>query len=335
MHYRGMSHGHRENSHPRTEADPLREGRAEGRVHDKKLPAGKKSAHQFRDVLFKVTDIGVEPPTLTEQAQALAQLNARLDELTGATQAKRPFYYRYLWSGASVVAAALLVVLGWSSGFLRSSYTSPKEQTLSYITANGQRATVTLPDGSVVTLNVGSQLELPAAFHRRERTVRLSGEAFFTVTHNTGAPFTVLAGPAVTRVLGTSFVVRHYTTDTVARVMVRDGKVAVGSTVLTAMQEAVATAHGVSGPQLSDLSRMSFTSGVLTLTDMRLPEAIVELNRWYNANIQIGDSTLFERGIGGTFASGSLDDLAANLEWTFNLRVVRTGRTLTLYAREL
>ena len=41
-------------------------------------------------------------------------------------------------------------------------------------------------------------------------TVRLIGAGLFTVSHHDGAPFTVIAGATVARVLGTSFVVRRY-----------------------------------------------------------------------------------------------------------------------------
>jgi ferric-dicitrate binding protein FerR (iron transport regulator) len=164
-------------------------------------------------------------------------------------------------------------------------------------------------------------------------TVRLTGEALFTVTHHDGAPLTVIAGPVTARVLGTDFLVRHYTSDTVATVAVRNGKVSVGQTILTAQQQLTMNAAGV--PRLQPVSAgvFGFTTGVLTLNVIPLPEAIVELDRWYDVDIRIGDAELATQGIGGRFTAGSLVDLTTILELTLPVRVVREGRVLTLYAK--
>jgi ferric-dicitrate binding protein FerR (iron transport regulator) len=190
-----------------------------------------------------------------------------------------------------------------------------------------------LPDGSRVILNVASRLEVPMDYERGNRTLRLHGEALFTVAHLSGAPFTVIAGPSVTRVLGTSFVVRRYTTDTAATVAVREGKVAVQSAVLGAAQQIVVSEHHVGQIKPADSAQFSFAMGVLTLDNVSLLKAIPELNRWYDAEIRLGDPVLANRRVVGGFTAGSLTDLSVILEHTFNVRVVREGRVLTLYPR--
>jgi ferric-dicitrate binding protein FerR (iron transport regulator) len=203
-----------------------------------------------------------------------------------------------------------------------------------YATGKGELATITLPDGSTIVLNVASRLQVPTNYAAGNRTVYLAGEALFTVSHRRGAPFTVIAGPSTTRVLGTSFLVRHYATDTAATVAVRDGKVAVQSTVLTGAQQVSVGAHGIGLIRPATAMQFSFASGMLMIDDMTLPAAIPELNRWYNADIRLGDSTLTTRKVFGSFKSGSLTDLSAILDMMFNVRVVRDGHTLTLYPRQ-
>jgi transmembrane sensor len=202
-----------------------------------------------------------------------------------------------------------------------------------YVTGNGQRAAITLPDGSLVTLDVASRLEVPTDYMAGNHTLRLTGEAFFTVRHHDGAPFTIATGQTSTRVLGTSFVVRHYDADTVTTVAVRDGKVSVGDVVVTARQLAEVQRSGVTTMRVAPPSLFSFATGILTLDDMPLQQAILELDRWYNADIRLGDPTLASRGISGTCEMGSLADLAAILELTLDVRVVQNGRILTLYPR--
>jgi transmembrane sensor len=234
---------------------------------------------------------------------------------------------------AVIAAVVALVVFGIAQFPRFQSRPLNSLATSSYATGNGERATITLADGSTVVLNVASQLQVPADFAAGNRTVRLQGEALFTVAHHRGAPFTVIAGPSTTRVLGTSFVVRHYSSDSVATVAVRNGKVAVQSNVLAANQQIEVDMHGPGHIQPANPDQFSFAFGMLTLDNVPLAQAIPELNRWYDADIRLGDSALATQRVIGGFKAGSLTDLAGILELTFNVRVVRDGQTLTLYPK--
>lgn len=235
----------------------------------------------------------------------------------------------YALAGATL--AVVTVVAGWHIGPRRGHRTN--QAVTAYVTGKGERADITLPDGSTVVLNVASRLEVPADYLTGDRTLRLHGEALFTVQHHSDTPLTIVSEGATTRVLGTSFIVRQYATDTVTTVAVRDGRVAVGPAVVAANQlvevrRGTIVAHGAATP-----AHFSFATGTLTLDGLRLPEAIAELDRWYDADIRVGDPALASQGIGGKFAAGSLADLAGNLELALNVRVVREGRVLTLYPR--
>ncbi len=73
----------------------------------------------------------------------------------------------------------------------------------------GGRYEVQLSDGSQVILNAGSSLKYPVSFNDTTRTVYLTGEAYFDVTHN-GSPFIIVSDDQNIRVLGTSFNVSAY-----------------------------------------------------------------------------------------------------------------------------
>ncbi len=233
------------------------------------------------------------------------------------------------------VMLAFFMVLGWQWYSQRGAGPFPDVASRSmYTTGNGERSTITLPDGSTVILSVASQLEVPSDYDRGNRVLRLTGEALFTVAHKHGAPFSVLAGTSVTRVLGTSFVVRHYPSDTAARVTVRDGKISVQSSVLMAGQQVTVGRMGVSPVRLVDVTQLPIVSGMLTFDDVPLVAAIPELNRWYNVEIKLADSALEQRRILGDFPPGSQTDLADILATAFRVQVVREGRTLTLSTRK-
>lgn len=233
----------------------------------------------------------------------------------------------------ALAASFLLVFMGWRLAEFRHGILSP-ESVSTYTTGNGERATVTLPDGSNVILNVGSQLQVPSNFTSGNRTVTLSGQAFFTVVSHSGSPFTVLSGPSITRVLGTRFSVRHYESDTTAAVLVQDGRVSVGSAILTGGQQVVVSSHGEASPiQSVNMDAVSFTQGVLVLDNISLIDALPDLNRWYDVELRLGDSALSDKQIAGGFKSGSISDLVSILELMYDARVERDGRVLTLYPR--
>lgn len=84
-----------------------------------------------------------------------------------------------------------------------------------------------LPDGSQVKLFPQSRLSYDGFFGKHNRSVYLSGKAFFEVVKQPHHPFFVYANELVTKVLGTSFTVRAYPNDKHVEVQVKTGKVSV------------------------------------------------------------------------------------------------------------
>ncbi len=202
-----------------------------------------------------------------------------------------------------------------------------------YTTGNADHATVKLPDGSVVTLNSASRLDVPGDYGSGNRTLRLEGEALFQVVGRARAPFVVMAGGTATRVLGTRFTVRHYAADKATVVAVHEGKVAVRDRVLSARQRLEVLPSGV--VMLSTITRVNetFADGVLVFNGVLLADAIVDINRWYDVDIRLGDASLETRELRWKVSRSSTADLMEILQVTLNVRIVRDGRVLTLYPR--
>lgn len=74
-----------------------------------------------------------------------------------------------------------------------------------FTTEKGQRAKITLTDGTIVYMGAGSSLEYPEQFKDSIRGVSLKGEAFFEVAKNPAQPFIIQTENIRTQVLGTSF----------------------------------------------------------------------------------------------------------------------------------
>jgi ferric-dicitrate binding protein FerR (iron transport regulator) len=100
-------------------------------------------------------------------------------------------------------------------------------KTIVATTDNQKNLQVTLPDGSNIFLNRNTRLSYRENFGRHGRNVALSGEAFFEITHDEKNPFTVDAGKASVKVLGTSFNIITSNPDLAVEVFVKTGKVTV------------------------------------------------------------------------------------------------------------
>ena len=106
------------------------------------------------------------------------------------------------------VAIALLIPLFGFGVYLYTRHTTLNElEQNQYVvtTLIGERTSITLPDGTKVTIAANSTFIYPATFGKDNRTVSLSGEAYFEVAHNTRLPFIINTEEVSVEVLGTTF----------------------------------------------------------------------------------------------------------------------------------
>ncbi len=219
------------------------------------------------------------------------------------------------------VAVSLFLVLAVGFSWLLTDIGRDGIHSDSIYTAGiGQRITVTLADGSRVTLAPQTTVLVSPTFSKSTRTVSLIGEAHFDVVAGHRQPFIVQTGTVKTRVLGTRFVVKHYRNDRFVHVAVETGKVSVGSavslhSVVAAGRVAWLVDSGVvisTGSNLSDYT--DWMNGQITFNGTPLPEALVTLHRWYGVKFMVADSSLAALQLSGTIPHGSLEDLLRNLK---------------------
>ena len=84
-----------------------------------------------------------------------------------------------------------------------------------------------LPDGSRVWLNNVTKLRYPTSFQGMDRTVELSGEAYFEITRDPSKPFIVKVRDEAVEVLGTSFNIMAYPEESGTQTTLLTGAVAV------------------------------------------------------------------------------------------------------------
>jgi transmembrane sensor len=153
---------------------------------------------------------------LFDQVSVAWQEVAKDDAKDEPLQKKRPAPIYKLNVYRIGIAASLVVLI--SAGWLL--FRSPRKKaadtpspSVAYITKRAGQEILrdTLPDRSVVIQNVNSILRYASDFNTNNRTLQMSGEAWFDVTANAAKPFGVGIGKIRVIVLGTSFNVQQDT----------------------------------------------------------------------------------------------------------------------------
>lgn len=140
--------------------------------------------------------------------------------------------YFFAAAAACLIAASVFSYLLWNMQIERPSGTLAMGIETKNTTPSSRQ--IVLPDGSTVMLEPGASLVTDENYGKQNRTVHLTGEAFFDVEPNVRSPFFVYTGELVTEVLGTSFRIRPEGEKKTIEVSVMTGKVSVytGSTGL-------------------------------------------------------------------------------------------------------
>ena len=208
--------------------------------------------HQAADFWTKIEGQYPDKKIIMQQARELLltwnqthsdlsedDLEKQVNRILTSTETKvtRPFSHKFTRTWISVAASALLIMgVGWGISH-RMQQEQPASDYKQYVSQvpvpmkeivnkTNQKMSVTLPDGSVVALSPASRISYAEAFiHNKKREVYLAGEAFFEVEKDALNPFFVYAHGLVTRVVGTSFLVK--TTESNVEVLVRSGRVSV------------------------------------------------------------------------------------------------------------
>jgi transmembrane sensor len=200
---------------------------------------------------------------------------------------------RLAWAAAAV----LLIGVGLALFMLET----PQE----FRTALGEQRSVLLADGSRVTLNTASTIDVNLQMGRRE--VRLvQGEALFEVVHDAARPFVVRAGNALLKDVGTQFNVDMHSNGTTVTVV--EGQVAVGRgtvepLILGANDRAVVTPAGVGAPQrgVNVAATVAWTQRQLMFEHRPLSEVAEEFNRYNKDRIDIASTELKRQEVTGVF----------------------------------
>lgn len=211
------------------------------------------------------------------------------------------FKVRRLVFEALKVAAIFVVVLLGSKYFFTSS---PVDELIAMQTIHipaGQRAELTLVDGTKVWLNAKTTFTFPNHFSALSRNVLLDGEGYFDVTSNKKQPFIVKTEKYDIKVWGTQFNVTAYS-----------GK----SNFETALLEGSV-----------ELLNPGKETGVMILPNERI---FLENNLLVRAPISNFNHFLWKDGL-ISFDNESFPEMARKLELYFDIKIVIKNQSILNY----
>jgi transmembrane sensor len=159
-------------------------------------------------------------------------------------------------------------------------------------TPRGNKFALVLSDGTKVFMNAGSTLQYPEVFNGSERLVKLTGEAYFEVVHNSKSPFRVQVKNQTIEDIGTSFNVSAYNDEESATVTLVEGSVKVknneNEVVLSPGQKALTSndSRAIYVKPASFESELAWKSDLFHFEDVQLPVVLKQISRWYNLEIE-------------------------------------------------
>lgn len=172
-------------------------------------------------------------------------------------------------------------------------------------TPKGRQFSLELPDGTKLWLNAASSIRFPIAFTGKERTVELTGEAYFEVTPSPDQPFIVITRQQQVKVLGTHFNINAYDDEDAEKTTLLEGSVQVSGwghddvntgfqarqkNILLKPGQQLTVAAGAGGSKTDvttvDLDQViAWKNGVFNFHRQSLQSAMRQISRWYGVEI--------------------------------------------------
>ncbi|MYL23401.1 DUF4880 domain-containing protein [Halomonas alkaliantarctica] len=226
--------------------------------------------------------------------------------------------------GLAILLLSLIPAGWWASGT-----PAPHYLLADHHTAVGERNTVVLEDGSELTLDTDSAVDI--AFSQKRRSIELlKGRVFVEVAPDSQRPLEVVTPEGSVRALGTAFSVQRLRQAGAPsmRVAVYESRVDVCPRD-TACQEVDSghggeVSHGIYSPQALDLTQQpAWTAGTMVLDNRPLNEALDALARYHPGVLRYDAAELAPLRVSGVLP---LDDMDKALDVLARALPIETQR---------
>ncbi|WP_129779475.1 FecR family protein [Peristeroidobacter soli] len=220
---------------------------------------------------------------------------------------------------------------------------------LRYETGIGERLQVALSDGSMISLDAQSRVDVRYRDDRRELRL-VGGRAKFDVARDPLRPFTVTAADKIVVATGTQFSVEVVASQ--VHVILYHGSVDLftdaagekpkpvqvkqrasvdaprhaGATLAPGEEMISTTQLATAEVKLADLVRSAaWETGQLVFTDETLEAAVERMNRYARTPLLVGDARAAAIRISGVYAAGDTDAFVEGITGVFPVRIEVSG----------
>lgn len=235
-----------------------------------------------------------------------------------------------------------------------------------YQTIKGEKKTFTLTDGTSVTLNSDSRLQIDAEFGKSNRQVFLEGEAYLEVKKDTDKPFLLHTNEFDIRVLGTSFNVKSYPDELASEALLIEGIIELkskgkneNSIIIKPNQKITIYKNGLAAaPKLTinkiqkskadvkeiaiqdirhnannEILDILWKENKLAIVDQDFNEVKNVLERWYDVNITLEGEVIRNYRFTATFREESIDQVLNALKEVKPFKYKTDGKNITIYEK--
>ncbi|MDD4778672.1 MAG: FecR domain-containing protein [Fermentimonas sp.] len=212
---------------------------------------------------------------------------------------------------------------------------------VTFSTGHGEKADITLPDGSHVWLNSGTSVTYNSSFNQKERVLNLSGEAYFEVSEDPKRPFIVKTSDIAVEALGTSFNVTAYEEDMFSSSILIDGSIKVRAEGQQRIlnENHRATYYRESNILATDAVTASdyilWKDGYLYFDNCSFEDIAKRLSRMFNVKIEFKSDKLRPIRFTGTLGNSSIKNVLDILSLTSPMYYKMSGTTVELYYNEI
>lgn len=203
------------------------------------------------------------------------------------------------------------------------------------VPAGGKPYQLKLADGSKITVNVASSLRFPENFRKNNNEVALlSGEAYFSIIHNSHAPLTIKAKGQLIEDVGTEFDVNTYTDEPDSRTTLVEGAINVNAKKLIPGQQAIIGDGGLDIVKANVEQTTSWVHGYFRFNGEDIQTIMRQLSRWYNIEVQYEGAISKEGYYVKISRSRNISEVLKVLERTNSVHFKIEGRRVTVSSKK-
>lgn len=242
-----------------------------------------------------------------------------------------------------LVAAILLPVFVVTTWFLYRENNQLTTQEMLVSTGVGERANVTLPDGTRVQLNAQSKLTYaPVAYNKKNRQIHFDGEGYFQVAKNKECPFLIDAQGLAVKVLGTKFNLLARRNDQTAELILQEGSVSFTSLmtndqVILKPEQKVVLNQQEGSMTLYNLKHVQDVAAwmrhKMVFRNIPLADVITAIEKQYQVEVITDSKRYLKETFTGTLSTTDINDDLQILEKSFHFKIMMKNKKIFISSK--